>query len=276
MPAAPRSQAKHWCYTLNNPTPECLAPLESSASSYHIAAHEVGESGTPHIQGYIVFSAQTRLSALKKLLPTAHWEVSRGSPQQASDYCKKDGNFLETGSLPLDSKQATAVYWDSIWTAATTGSILDIDSKARIQHYSTIKRIQRDFSTPPVDLQSVTGVWFYGPSGTGKSHRARAEFPGSYLKPANKWWDSYQGQSSVLIDDLGIQHAPLSHHLKIWADRYAFPAEQKGSTIQIRPLVIIVTSNYTIEELFKDYPNDIEPLLRRFTVHRCLTKYNES
>ncbi|GIY98945.1 hypothetical protein CEXT_117961 [Caerostris extrusa] len=58
-------------------------------------------SGTPHLQGYVVSNNRQRLSAAKKILPAAHLEISRGAPQEASDYCKKDGDFSEYGRLPM-------------------------------------------------------------------------------------------------------------------------------------------------------------------------------
>ena len=51
--------------------------------------------------------------------------------------------------------------------------------------------------------------------------------------------------------------------LKVWADHYPFIAEMKGRSVQIRPKHIIVTSNYSLEEIFKN-PEDLEPLKRRF------------
>lgn len=50
---------------------------------------EAGEAGTPHWQGYAEFTAPQRLAALKKWLPTAHFEVARGSREQARDYTRK-------------------------------------------------------------------------------------------------------------------------------------------------------------------------------------------
>jgi len=101
--------------------------------------------------------------------------------------------------------------------------------------------------------------------GYGKSHKAR-EMLGSqfYAKiAANKWWDKYNGEKNVLIEDMDLTHHYQGYYLKIWADRYAFPVEIKYGNDLIRPEVIIVTSNYSIKDIFPD-PAMHEPLLRRF------------
>ena len=94
---------KHWAgCTLNNWTPAheaaFLANIQPIAD-YYVYGKEVGASGTPHLQFMVCFKKQTRLSAVRKLLP-AHWFVKspKSTMQQASDYCKKDGNFIEFGT----------------------------------------------------------------------------------------------------------------------------------------------------------------------------------
>ena len=56
----------------------------------------------------------------------------------------------------------------------------------------------------------------------------------------------------------------LGHYLKIWADRYKATGETKGGTINLMYDTLVITSNYSIEELFKDEAKMIEPLKRRF------------
>jgi len=125
------SSAKRWVYTINNYKEEY--PLEEE-SSYHVYGREVGENGTPHLQGFIIFKNRKRLTQLQKLLPGGHYEVARGKNQQASDYCKKSGDFVEIGTLPMESNErgglATKIKWDKIKQQAMAGDLLDIDSEA--------------------------------------------------------------------------------------------------------------------------------------------------
>lgn len=85
--------SRNYCFTLNNYEDSDLENLQNpdtlSLCSYLIYAKEVGESGTPHLQGYVVFHKPTRLSACKKFLPRAHFEVRKGSHLQALKYCQK-------------------------------------------------------------------------------------------------------------------------------------------------------------------------------------------
>lgn len=103
------SQSKFWCFTLNNPTEDEEQRVTDFCSSRHVVygvfGRETGESGTPHLQGYVILNRSQRLSFLRaRLSDRAHYEVANGTPQQASDYCKKDGEFEEFGTLPVSSQ----------------------------------------------------------------------------------------------------------------------------------------------------------------------------
>lgn len=90
----------------------------------------------------------------------------------------------------------------------------------------------------------------WGESGIGKSSRARLiaedwnpdQSRTHYPKLCNKWWDGYQQQLVVIMDDFGLEHKCLGHFLKLWADRYGVIGESKGGAIALNHKIFIVTS----------------------------------
>lgn len=281
MAAALGGQSKFWCFTINNYNG--FSDLDTVKNwAYLVAGKEVGENGTPHLQCFVAYKVRTKFSTVKIQLPTAHIERMFTTPPLASEYCKKDMDFMEFGTLP-DFNGATSGYKGGEAKAANyrkvievvingdLDDVIEIDPVCYIQHYQGLKRIKQDHPTKPKALDDVCGEWLHGDPGVGKSHKAREEHDINeiYDKCANKWWDGYQGEEIVLIDDFDLVHHVLGHHLKRWADKYPFPAEQKGTTISIRPKKIIITSNYTIEQIFSD-PALVLALKRRFKVRRIL------
>jgi hypothetical protein len=133
------------------------------------------------------------------------------------------------------------------------GRIDDIDGDIYVRCYSALKHIKRDHMPPVSDSDSLCGIWIYGQAGCGKSRWAREKFPTAFLKPINKWWDGYNHESEVIMDDVDPKHKDwIGYFLKMWTDRYAFIAEQKGTSIKIRPTIFLITSQYSIEQIFDD------------------------
>lgn len=90
------SCSKRWCFTLNNYTDEELvemvAILEVSCIR-GIIGKEIGEEGTPHLQGYVVFEFVKRPMSIFKN-KRIHWEKCKGSDKENIRYCSKDNNFV--------------------------------------------------------------------------------------------------------------------------------------------------------------------------------------
>lgn len=269
------SKARGFVFTLNNPTDEDGEALEKIECRYLVIGRETGESGTFHYQGYILFKNPRSFEAVKKLIPRAHIEVQKGSYSQAIEYCKKDGDFIERGDCPDQGSaggDANKRRFEDAFAAAARGEFEAIPGDIKLRFWRTIKEIRKDHMEVPADEADVTGVWIYGPPGCGKSHSARERFPGAYLKMQNKWWDGYQEQEYVILDDFDSKE--LGHHLKIWADRYAFLAETKGGALAIRPKKIVITSNYAPDDSKFGWDSEmVEAIKRRFKIEH-MSRYD--
>lgn len=275
MPKTPR-RSRNWCFTLNNFTDADIEYIhtcfEKNKDPWKIRAvayaQEIGESGTPHLQGFVCFTNLKTMSAVKNLTgPKAHLEAMRGSVQNNVDYCSKQGELIVLGKLPMTQKEkgeAGKAAYEEAWDLAKQGKIEDIEAGLRLTYYTTLKRIAKDYMAPPKDNDVLENYWIWGPTGTGKSRAVRAQFGGDmYNKACNKWWDGYMDQDTVLIDDFDKSHHVLGHHLKIWGDHYAFTAEVKGCALSIRPKRIIITSNYHPRDIWTD-ETTYGPIERRF------------
>lgn len=267
---------KNWCFTVNNWTDEDILDVSKWPAKYTIYGKEVGEQGTKHLQGFTVLLKNSKLSGVKKLHSKAHWEASRGTWKQAADYCKKEGDYTEIGDEPQSKEDIGAKEKDRWKEAVDMAKIGNLDGIAEnnpdiyARLYRTWKEIAKDNMVKPADADDVTGIWIWGAPGCGKSRKAREDYPGAYDKMQNKWWDGYQGEDYVILDDFDSKE--LGHHLKIWGDRYSFLAETKGGAINIRPRKIIITSNYSPDSEKFDWDDDMRAAIkRRFKVTHMVT-----
>jgi len=197
------------------------------------------------------------------VFPGDHLEPSRS--EAADEYVAKaetavEGTFFEVGARPV--KRNNKIDWARQLDLAKRGLEDEIDPGVYMRCYNTIKKIKAENMVAALDADDVTGLWIWGPPGVGKSRLARDCYPGVYDKPLNKWWDGYSC-GPVLLDDVDKVHKVLGHHLKRWCDRYSFTAEVKGGTVSIRPVKIIITSNYSIEEIFGEDMTLVEAIRRR-------------
>lgn len=90
------SCAVHWCFTLNNWTEANLNYLKAIVPQLcksAVIGSEVGESGTPHLQGYIEFKKKARPMGHFDI-KTIHWEKCKGSKEDNIAYCSKEGEVV--------------------------------------------------------------------------------------------------------------------------------------------------------------------------------------
>lgn len=266
-------RARNFCFTLNNFTKEQYDAVCAWDCKYIVVGKEVGESGTPHLQGFVCFVNARSFASVKKLCTSAHWEVSKGTPEQASTYCKKDDkSFFEKGDLPLSAAQkgdAEKNRWKEALKCVQEGRVDDVPADILCVHLRSIQYAAAQIALSKRKVETLSEwqhEWRYGKTECGKSENPRLEHPGAYIKdPQTEWWDGYKDEDVVIIDDFDKYNIKHSGNLKRWLDKYPFQAQVKNAYMMIRPKKIIVTSNYHPSEIWSD-EQTLGPILRRVKV----------
>ena len=232
------------CFTINNNVDHLglAAKLRADArGKYFVLGQEVGESGTPHIQGYIEFDHNVAFNQVHKLLLNGHIEARKGTAQEASDYCKKDGEFIEYGFLSKQGERTDIQYLANLVQTGSSNFEIACECPVMvIRFHKGIDALRAWSMTPRVD-KPVVRV-YHGGTGTGKSHQARDWLPHAYIwhPQMGQWFDGYQGEDAVIFEEFRGQ-IPFGMILSL-LDRYCCRVQYKGGSCQFRATKIAFTS----------------------------------
>lgn len=280
-PTTSNPQSSSFVFTLNNYSNEeysGILQFLGVSTKYFVIGKEVGDSGTPHLQGYCRMLKRYLLSALRvKLSPRIHLEVARGTPADNRVYCSKGGDFVEGGTCPGIGKTKNcgknrdqlALEWRSAMDRGRAGLAEFADANPGVYAWSRFTLLRNSMGDArAVPRPNIRVRWIFGEPGVGKSRFAHQEFPEAYIKePRTKWWNGYMMEKEVIIDDFGPGGIDINHLLR-WFDRYKCYVEIKGDMCPLMADNFIVTSNFHPSQVYVD-PKDgnchpqLEALLRR-------------
>lgn len=262
------SLAKNWSFTQNNYTSESVENAKSFITTYcryGIFQKEVGESGTPHLQGYIQLTDKKRLEWITKRFPSTHFEVSRGSLSQNITYCSKEGGsdaFTFGVGLEQGARSDLADVSSRILQGEPIIDIIRSQPEIYVRYARGLEQLS--FRTAARRDYKTRVLWFYGSTGTGKSYTANQLAPSAYWKEGTtKWWDGYDGVSDVIIDDYRRDLCTFAQLLRLF-DRYPLHVESKGGSIQFAARLIIISTPKSPKDTWEGRTEeDLAQLLRR-------------
>lgn len=258
--------SRSWCFTINNYTLDEELAMESVPCRYIIFGKEIGENNTPHLQGYMEFPGPVRMSGVKKIpgFSRAHIEPRRGTRDQAREYCKKDGEWLEFGNWEAggqgartDLKELMRVTREKLPTLEVMDEypVLYARFQRFIEKYKALTEKEQTKKFRTVDVELIIGE-----TGVGKSRRAREIDPDAFtVNPEDSFpFDGYDGESTIIIDDFEGQ-LKYKHLLKI-LDGHQLRINVKGSHRYAQWNKVIITTN---EEPESWYQRGLTPPLKR-------------
>lgn len=249
------------CFTHNNYEDGDIEKIKAwDGIAYGVIGKEVGESGTPHLQGYIKLAKRSALKTvtdkLQELLGRRpHCEKTRGSPKQASDYCKKDGDFVEWGDMP---KQGKRMDLEAAFAAADSDmKMIDLAREHQstfIRYHKGIGKVRELHNAEKAeDWRDVLVKVYTGPTGCGKTRMAMAKKCDDGRPPYKiqasqlQWWDGYEGESHIVIDEYA-NDVKCTQMLAL-LDGYKLRLPIKGGFTYARWKHVVITTNLKKEQI---------------------------
>jgi len=289
MPSKFRSRSVFVTLWKKFPHQEVLTPelfREHGVNYFHCGAEEKCEtSGELHHHVWIQFNKKVTMKTVKALLgqPQCHVERRKGSVDQAINYCDKEKTkthgcqpVMVWGKLPKQGTRTDLHHMRDHYEdgGKTKQGLLD-DSLAHtiLRYPAAAKLLKTHFA---VQRSEKTDLYIhYGPTGTSKTFLAYEEAKklGSvYFKPPGKWWDGYEQQDTVIIDDYSsLDSLPLTELFRL-AEHYPHQVQVKGGFEQFNSKRIYITSNMHYKNWYYYEPNQLSALERRITKIRHMTE----
>lgn len=254
--------------------------VNKGVKALFMGLEECPNSKKLHFQGFVRFNCAKTFRAVKQKifqLDKIHIEVAKSSDAANRDYCLAYGKYLnKPGHLKRlidfgkpakqgkrnDITRAIEIISQTGKMSAVLDEVHNYQACRHTEMWLKYKEKPR-----PVDPKNMKVINIYGAAGTGKT-KAVYDFcaPRIPYKPVSyKWWEGYDGDQIVLLDDIRGDFCKY-HELLTLLDIYPFRVETKGGSRQIQATTIFITTPVPLVEIWSHRTaEDIKQLSRRIT-----------
>ena len=285
MPDLENSKDKRYrsiTMTLMNYTPEeeqRAIEFGKSKCEFLIIGYEIAPTtGTPHLQMYAEFKNGKTFSTIKEQFSNRlHLESRYGTAIEARNYCRgddgsgtytnrkgevksKNEKVLEFGQI---SQQGARTDWVGAIEKLKEHNIVEVieDQPHLLPCINALTKFKSLVSKSSHRDIKVLYVW--GKSGSGKTKWAWESYPDLYSKPEGMWWDGYNGEKTLLLDDFYGDTSGIDYSLMLKVlDRYPLSLPVKGGFTPALFTTVIITSNLPSSKMYRD---GLRALKRRIT-----------
>lgn len=270
------TQGRFFAFTLNNyESTQVPSQLLLDCQYGGWGEEKAPETGTPHLQGFLyMFKKITLRGMVRKNYfgqKKPHYELCRGTLQANIAYCKKDGKFTEFGVAPADpgeiGRRMETDRWARLRDMATAptfdlAAIADAYPREAVFSFNRLEayRLRMRPCAQPRDV--LVNYWIVGTTGVGKTRKAKT-YGDWYVWKGKRFYPPFEYQPVLIVDEVTPGRIPFEIMSEI-ADHDPFTPEiMYMSPPSYRPAIVVVTSNYTIQQV---YPRDFAAIARRFTI----------
>lgn len=242
-------------------------------------------TGRSHWQGYVVWKSAKTLRACNKQLGCSVFKA-QGSVEQQLDYIRgpynKDGkskpfnpDWKEFGKRPSQGERTDLnEIKEAILNDEKTVNDIILEKPILYHQYGrTLDKIEDLRLRQKFRTEMTECIWYYGPTGVGKSHKAFENYSPNthYVWPKDGhgtgWWDKYIQQDIVIFNDFRGE-IPYNDLLQL-IDKWPYDVRRRGrEPMPFTSKRIIITSSLPPEKIYhyRDDEDKIEQLLRRVKI----------
>ncbi|GAC77769.1 replication protein [uncultured marine virus] len=225
-----------------------------------------------HFQGYIHFKNAKTLKATRRWfgLDRISLFIAKGNDIQNEEYCSKENKVLEVGKPIKQGKRNDITR--AIEIINSTGKMSEVLNE--VHNYQACRHAElylKYCDKNPIrhDLQVIN---YWGETNQGKTYKVYDENEEVYRPINYKWWDGYDGQEVVILDDIRKDFCKF-HELLNLLDIYPLRVEFKGGSRQLKAKKIYITTPIPLVDMWSNRCcEDVEQLARRITHTEEITR----
>ena len=236
------------------------------------------KDGNPHLHAWLEWEErfQTKNAHIfdyKNCHPNIGemFDKGKNTRNNALTYMLKEDNNLFSKGINLDewkysSKNKTRYICEDLISGKVELKDMVEKNPQMLMNYNKIKINLAQYNLDKSENENIektcNNLWIWGKPGCGKTYYATHTYPNYYFKLQNKWWDGYNQEECVILDDFSDKK--LGYYIKIWADNYKRDGEIKNGTIPLKFKTFIITSNYMPRAIWPEDPILQLAIARRF------------
>jgi len=267
---------RRWSLTLNNPTFEEIEKIRSiplGNITRAVFGLEHGESGTPHLQGFIHFKNAKTLTATKKFLGSDRWhlEVSRGTDFENWTYChKEDESPIKFGDEPVEDGDLSvwARIVQHIDDGMTTNEIIRRYPENALRCITAIEKYRLDVDRENAEWRNLDVTYISGTTGIGKTRYVMEKYgyKNVYRATDKKHpFDMYAGQDVIVFEEFRSSYK--IEDMLNWLDGYPIELPARYANKMAKFTKVYILSNWSFYEQYKtvqeQHPKTWDAFVRR-------------
>lgn len=237
-----KGNSKTWCFTLHNYTDKDELLIQNwEGISLLKYGHEVcPTTGTPHLQGTVIFKKAFRFSTLKKWHDSIHWKHCK-STDASFNYCTKDKDYVVIDNRHQGKRNDLTSMCNYLKSGGNIDGIVNDYSELYVKYSGGVTRLKDKLISPRNFKTTV--VWIEGIDKPLEDYCFHDIEDTYYCSNTSRWWEDYEYQKNVVIY-MSQEFADSMYLFRLFGSK-PFNVETKGSSRRFVSKNIYVFSEYT-------------------------------